>query len=146
MRQAVSALLRFPSIAQAVSDPERSSLDRVSEAGIELLRELLDNLRAEPAQSAGQIVQRWEGRPEQDSLVRLLQKPDDVIGDAAAAAVELKGAIRKLGELADEKLFEALKTKASTYGMDALDASELLEFKRLATRSPGGRPGGGPPS
>lgn len=146
MRQAVNALLRFPSIAQSVTDAERSSLDRVSEAGVELLRALLDNLRAEPAQSAGQIVQRWEGRPEQDSLVRLLQKPDDVIGDAAAAAVELKGAIRKLGELADEKLFEALKTKASTYGMDALEPSELLEFKRLATRSPGGRPGGGPPA
>jgi DNA primase len=146
MRQAINAVLRFPASAQAVTDAERGSLDRVTEAGVELLRELLDNLRAQPAQSSGQVIQRWEGRGEQESLVRLLQKQDDVIADAAAAAVELKGAIQKLGELADEKLFEALKTKASTYGMDALDASELVEFKRLATRSPRGRPGGGPPA
>jgi DNA primase len=142
MRQAVNALLRFPVIGQAVSAQERAGLDRVDEAGIELLRELLDNLRAQPAQSSGQIIQRWEGRPEQESLVRLLQK-EEVISDAAAAAGELKAALVKLGELADEKLFETLKTKAATLGMDALDSSELLEFKRLASRSPGGGRGGG---
>ena len=137
MRQAVGALLRYPAIAQAVSAQERAGLDRIDEAGIELLRELLDNLLAQPAQSAGQVIQRWEGRPEQESLVRLLQK-EDVISDAAAAAGELKAALVKLGELADEKLFEVLKIKAASVGMDALDASELLEFKRLATRRRGG--------
>jgi DNA primase len=140
MRQAVGALLRYPAIAQAVSTSERAGLDHIDEAGIELLRELLDNLHAQPAQSAGQVIQRWEGRPEQESLVRLLQK-EDVISDAAAAAGELKAALVKLGELADEKLFEALKTKVAASGMDALDASELLEFKRLATRRPGGGSG-----
>ena len=120
-----------------MSAQERAGLDRIDEAGIELLRELLDNLHAQPAQSAGQVIQRWEGRAEQESLVRLLQK-EDVISDAAAAAGELKAALVKLGELADEKLFEVLKTKAASVGMDALDASELLEFKRLATRRRGG--------
>ncbi len=140
MRQAVGALLRYPAVAQSVSAPERAGLDRIDEAGVELLRELLDNLHAQPAQSSGQVIQRWEGRPEQESLVRLLQK-EDVISDAAAAAGELKAALVKLGELADEKLFEALKTKAAASGMDALDASELLEFKRLASRRRGGGPG-----
>ena len=140
MRQAVGALLRYPVIAQAVSAAERAGLDRIEEAGIELLRELLDNLHAQPAQSAGQVIQRWEGRPEQESLVRLLQK-EDVISDAAAAAGELRAALVKLGELADEKLFEALRIKAATSGMDALDASELLEFKRLASRRRGGGTG-----
>ena len=140
MRQAVGALLRYPAIAQSVSDPERAGLDRIDEAGVELLRELLDNLHAQPAQSSGQVIQRWEGRPEQESLVRLLQK-EDVISDAAAAAGELRAALVKLGELADEKLFEALRTKAASSGMDALDAAELLEFKRLASRRRGGGSG-----
>src|SRR5688572_12054625 len=140
MRQAVNALLRFPSIAQAVTPAERSGLDRVEEAGIELLRELLDNLHAQPAQFSAQVVERWAERPEQESLVRLLQK-EDVISDASAAAGELKATLVKLGELADEKLFEALRAKAAASGMDALDASELIEFKRLATRRPGGGPG-----
>jgi hypothetical protein len=70
-------------------------------------------------------------------LVKLLQK-DDVITDAAAASGELRAALVKLGELADTRLFEALKTKANQSGTDALDAAELIEFKRLATRRPSG--------
>jgi DNA primase len=137
MRQAIGAVLRFPAIAQTVSPAERAGLDRIDEAGVELLRELLDNLHAQPAQLPAQVVERWAERPEQESLVRLLQK-EDVISDANAAAGELKAALGKLGELADEKLFEALRSKVAASGMDALDASELLEFKRLATRRPGG--------
>ena len=139
VRQAVDRLLRFPAIAQSVSSEERAGLDRLDEPGIELLRELLDNLRAQPAQSSGQVIQRWADRPEQESLVKLLQK-DDVIADAAAAAGELRAALVKLGELADTRLFETLKTKANQSGMDALDATELIEFKRLATRRPSGGP------
>ncbi len=137
VRQAVDALLRFPAIAQSVSAEERAGLDCLTEPGIELLRELLDNLRAHPAQSSGQVIQRWADRPEQDSLVKLLQK-DDVIADAASATGELRGALLKLGELADVRLFEALKSKASQSGMESFDATELLEFKRLVTRRPSG--------
>jgi DNA primase len=137
VRQAIDTLLRFPSIAATVSVEERTALDRLDEPGIDLLRELLDNLRAQPAQSSGQVIQRWADRPEQESLVKLLQK-DDVITDAAAASGELRAALVKLGELADTRLFEALKTKANQSGTDALDAAELIEFKRLATRRPSG--------
>jgi hypothetical protein len=137
MRQAIGALLRFPVIAANVSDAERADLEHVDEAGIELLRELLDNLRAQPAQLPAQVVERWTDRPEQVTLVKLLQK-EDVISDAAAAAGELRAALVKLGELGDEKRFEVLKARVSASGMDALDASELLEFKRLATRKRGG--------
>jgi DNA primase len=135
VRQAIDRLLRFPPIAQSVTAAERADIDKLDEPGIELLRELLDNLRAQPAQHSGQVIQRWADRPEQESLVRLLQK-EDVISDAAAAAGELRAALMKLAELADSRLFEALKVKASN-GADTLDAAELVEFKRLATRRPG---------
>ena len=136
VRQAVDGLLRFPPIAANVSIEERAGLDHIEEPGIELLRELLDNLRAQPAQSSGQVIQRWADRPEQDSLVKLLQK-DDVIPDAATAAAELRAALLKLGELADTRRFEALNAKVSEAGMEALDESERIEFKRLVTRKPG---------
>lgn len=139
MRQAVVRLLWFPAIAQAVSAGERNALDRVQEPGIELLRELIDNLRAHPAQLPAQVVERWADRPERDSLEKLLFR-EEVITDAAAAAGELRAALLKLGELADSQLFEALKAKAGSAGMDSLDAAELVEFKRLATRRPGGGP------
>ena len=136
VRQAVDRLLRYPAIASSVTPEERAGLDRVEEPGIELLRELLDNLRTQPAQSSGQVIQRWADRPEQESLVRLLQK-DDLIADAGAAANELRAALRKLQELADARRFEALNAKVSHRGLDALDESELIEFKRLIARKPG---------
>jgi DNA primase len=136
MRQAIDVLLRFPAIAANVSTEERAALDRVEEPGIELLRELLDNLRAQPAQSSGQVIQRWADRPEQDSLVKLLQK-EDVIPDAATAAGELRAALQKLAEQVDNRRFEALNAKVAASGMDALTESERIEFKRLVTRRPG---------
>ncbi len=136
MRQAIGALLRFPAIAGNVSDEDRVRLEHVEEAGIELLRELLDDLRAHPAQVPAQVVERWTERPEQESLIRLLQK-EDVLSDAASAAAELMAALGKLGELADERRFEVLKARVAASGMDGLDATELLEFKRLATRKTG---------
>lgn len=136
VRQAVDRLLRYPAIASSVTPEERAGLNRVEEPGIELLRELLDNLRTQPAQSSGQVIQRWADRPEQESLVRLLQK-DDLITDAGAAANELRAALRKLQELADARRFEALNAKVSRRGLDALDESELIEFKRLIARKPG---------
>jgi hypothetical protein len=119
-----------------VSAEERAGLDRLEEPGIELLRELLDNLRAQPAEFPGQVIERWADRPEQESLMKLLHK-DDVITDAGAAAGELRAALVKLGELADSRAFEALKSKANQSGIAALDSAELLEFKRLAIRRPG---------
>ncbi|HVY82178.1 MAG TPA: DNA primase [Steroidobacteraceae bacterium] len=135
VRQAVDRLLRFPQIAADVSAEERAGLDRVEEAGIDLLRELLDNLRAQPAQSSGQVIQRWADRPEQESLVKLLQK-DDLITDAATAAGELRAALLKLAELADRRRFEALNARISQHGMDALNETERIEFTRLVTRRP----------
>ncbi|MEP7246012.1 MAG: DNA primase [Gammaproteobacteria bacterium] len=136
VRQAVDRLLRFPATAQTVSADERAGLDRLEEPGLELLRELLDNLRAQPAEFPGQVIERWADRPEQESLMKLLHK-DDVITDADAAARELRSALVKLGELADSRAFEALKSKANQSGIAALDSAELLEFKRLAIRRPG---------
>ena len=132
VRQAVDVLLRFPPIAATVSAEERAGLDRIEEPGIELLRELLDNLRAQPAEFSGQVIQRWADRPEQDSLVKLLQK-EDVIPDAATGAAELRSALLKLGELADKRRFEALNAKVSEAGMEGLDESERIDYKRLVT-------------
>ncbi len=136
VRQAVDRLLRFPAIAADVASEERAGLDRVEEPGIELLRELLDNLRNQPAQSSGQVIQRWADRPEQDSLVKLLQK-DDVITNAVTAVAELRAALLKLGELADGRRFEALNARVSESGLGALNESERIEFTRLVTRRPG---------
>jgi DNA primase len=127
VRQAIVRLVHFPAIAAAVSPAERSGLDASEEAGIALLRELLDNLREQPAQISAQVIQRWAGREGGESLQKLLER-EEVITDAAAAAGELRAALVKLADLAAERRLQALEAKSR----DApLTADELQEFQRL---------------
>jgi DNA primase len=111
VRQAITRLLWYPAIAAEVPDAERASLDRVTEPGIELLRELIDNLRESPAQLPAQVIERWADRPEGESLQKLLQK-EEVITKADAAATELLGALRSLVQREDKRLeFERLTNR-----------------------------------
>jgi DNA primase len=127
VRQAIVRLVHFPAIATEVSATERSGLDTSEEAGIALLRELLDNLREQPALISAQVIQRWAGRDGGESLQKLLER-EEVITDAAAAAGELRAALVKLAELAAEKRLQALEAKSRS---GPLTNDELLEFQRL---------------
>ena len=127
VRQAIVRLVHFPAIAAEVSPDERSGLDASEEAGIKLLRELLDNLREQPAQISAQVIQRWAGREGGESLQKLLER-EEVITDAAAAAGELRGALVKLADLAAERRLQALEAKSQA---GPLTADELQEFQRL---------------
>ncbi|HUO20446.1 MAG TPA: DNA primase [Steroidobacteraceae bacterium] len=127
VRQAIVRLVHFPAIAAEVSAAERSGLDASEEAGIALLRELLDNLREQPAQISAQVIQRWAGREGGESLQKLLER-EEVITDAAAAAGELRAALVKLADLAAERRLQALEAKSRS---GPLTADELKEFQRL---------------
>ena len=127
VRQAIVRLVHFPAIAAEVSPAERSGLDASEEAGIQLLRELLDNLREQPAQISAQVIQRWAGREGGESLQKLLER-EEVITDAAAAAGELRAALVKLADLAAERRLQALEAKSQS---GPLTADELQEFQRL---------------
>ena len=127
VRQAIVRLLHYPAIAGEVSLAERAGLDASEEAGVGLLRELLDNLREQPAQISAQVIQRWSGREGGEALQKLLER-EEVITDAAAAAGELRGALVKLADLAAGRRLEALETKSRT---GSLAQHELEEFQRL---------------
>ncbi len=127
VRQAIVRLVHFPAIAAEVHAQERSGLDGVEEPGVQLLRELLDNLRTEPAQLPAQVIQRWAGREDGEVLQKLLGR-EEVITDTAAAADELRAALVKLADQAAGRRLEALEAKSRN---GPLDASELQEFQRL---------------
>ncbi len=134
VRQAITRLLWYPAIATQVGPAERAALDRLSEPGVELLRELIDNLSAAPAQLPAQVIERWADRPEGESLQKLLQK-EEVITEPAAAAEELRAALTKLARLADTQRLQALQEKSKA---GPLDAAEKLEFQRLMLRPDSG--------
>jgi DNA primase len=127
VRQAIARVVRFPSIAGSVSETERAGLDTCEEAGIELLRELLDDLRAHPLAISAQVLERWADRRGGEHLGRLLEK-EEILGDAHAAALELKAALAKLAQQATERRLEALEAKMR---VTRLDEHELREFQLL---------------
>jgi len=127
VRQAIVRLLHHPAIALEVTSAERAGLDASNEAGVELLRELLDNLREQPAEIPAQVVQRWAGRESGESLQKLLAR-EPVITGSAAAAGELRAALVKLAEQAAGRRLEALEAKSRA---GSLAGSEVEEFQRL---------------
>jgi DNA primase len=127
VRQAIVRLLHYPTIALEVSAVERAGLDASEEPGAALLRELLDNLREQPAQIPAQVIQRWMGHKDGETLQKLLER-DEVITGAAAAAEELRAALLKLADQAAGRRLEALEAKSRA---GALAADEINEFQRL---------------
>ena len=123
-------LLHYPAIALEVTPAERAGLDASDEAGVGLLRELLDNLREQPAQIPAQVIQRWEGREGGEALQKLLER-EEVIPGAPAAAGELRAALVKLADQAARGRLEALEAKSRA---GDLSASEIEEFQRLINR------------
>ncbi|MFI4877297.1 MAG: DNA primase [Steroidobacterales bacterium] len=139
VRQAIVRLLHYPAIAAEVSPAERAGLDASEEPGVALLRELLDNLKATPAQIPAQVIVRWEGREEVESLKKLLDR-EEVISDALAAAGELRAALVRLADQAARRRLEALEAKERA---GDLSSSEREEFQRLISRLSRREAGGG---
>jgi len=127
VRQSVLRLVSYPAIALQVTDGERAALEACEEPGAELLRELIDNLRAHPAQNSAQVIERWAGKPGGEWLEKLLQR-EPLVADAAIAAVELRAAVGRLADLVVERRLQALEQKSLRA---RLEPQELEEFQRL---------------
>jgi DNA primase len=130
VRQAIVRLLHYPAIAAEVSPAERAGLDASDEAGVALLRELLDNLAAAPAQIPAQVIERFNGREEGETLQKLLER-EEVITNVTGAAGELRAAVAKLADLAAGRRLEALESKSRA---GSLAPHELEEFQRLIVK------------
>jgi DNA primase len=127
VRQAIVRLLHHPAIAAQVSAAERVGLEASDEAGVPLLRELLDNLREHPATLPAQVIQRWADRDGSDVLQKLLER-EEVITSAVAAESELRAALAKLADQAAGRRLEALEAKSRS---GTLEAAEIKEFQIL---------------
>jgi DNA primase len=127
VRQAIVRLLHFPATALEVTAAERAGLDGSEEPGVALLRELLDDLRAQPAQLPAQVIQRWVGHKDGEALQKLLGR-EEVITGAVGAAEELRAALLKLADQAAGRRLEALEAKSRA---GSLAADEIQEFQRL---------------
>jgi DNA primase len=136
VRQAIARLVRFPATAGSISAAERAGLNTCEEPGVDLLRELLDDLRVRPLSVPAQVLERWADRSGGEHLARLLER-EEVLGDAHAAALELKAALSRLADQAVDRRLEALEAKMRAAGLGGLSAEEREEFQRLIEKRAG---------
>jgi DNA primase len=129
VRQAVQNLLHFPAIASCVTVADRNTLDDVDAPGVDVLRELIDALREQPAQHTAQLLERWRGEPLGERLARLAAERS-LLADEAAAGNELVTAVRKLAQGAPEAELTALIDKERQGGLDTSERERLLELLR----------------
>jgi DNA primase len=138
IRQAVRTLLHFPSTASLVRPEQVAALSQVDEPGADILRRLLEGLRAEPAQTTAQVLERWRDQPEHDRLARLAVTEVLLVADARAAGRELEQALDKLiQDATDGRRIDELLAK----GDSGLDVAEKQELQQLMSRHAGGQPG-----
>jgi DNA primase len=128
VRQAVQNLLHFPAIAARIGPAERRTLDEVTEPGIEVLRELIDTLHAQPAAHLGQLLERWRDQPLGERLARLATEPL-ALQDERAAGDTLVGTVRQLALTSIEAEIDALQARASQ--LSDADRQRLRELLNL---------------
>ena len=130
VRQAIVRLVRFPAMAQQVTLEERAALEACEEAGVDLLRQLLDDLREHPLQIPAQVIERWADKPGGDFLPKLLHR-EEVVADEAVAAQELHGALARIADTVSVQRLKVLEEKSR---WTRLSPEELKEFQELIVR------------
>jgi DNA primase len=130
--QSISLLLHFPSASGAVLEPQRLELDRSTQPGIDVLRELLEQQRTAPATSTAQALERWRERAEYHRFCELASQ-EPLVPDAASAGAELREAITRLLRSESRRRLEALIDKARA---DGLNDSEKQELQTLLLAQP----------
>ncbi|MBV9343679.1 MAG: hypothetical protein JOZ03_01660, partial [Gammaproteobacteria bacterium] len=135
VRQAIVRLLHHPGIAAEVTEAERAGLAGSDEPGVELLRELIDELRENPAQIPAQVIERWSAREGGEALRKLLER-ETVRQEAPAAAAELRAGLAKLARQADARRLQMLEDQSRR---GPLSSEELEEFQSLMSSLQPGR-------
>ena len=131
VRQAVHTLLMFPTSAQRLTPANRAALDGVDEPGVEILRELLDSLQAQPATSTAQLLERWRDHPAGERLARLAVN-ESIVPDERAAGDELLTAVQKLAQAPAGAELDALLAKEQESGLDGPERERLVQLLREA--------------
>jgi DNA primase len=135
VRQAISLLVHFPAAGAAVAAPD--GLETVDRPGVQLLIDLLAQLREEPVATTGALLERWRERPDYPHLARLAAT-ECLVPDPEAAAAEIRSALERLVSEHLLARLQVLEDKAREEPLTAEEKAELqgLLRSRLQTARP----------
>ncbi len=129
VRQAVQALLHYPAIGARIPAAEVAGLAELDEPGVEILVQLLEGVRLQPATSTAQLLERWRDHPAAERLGRLAAEPS-IVPDETAALDELRNALQKLAQGSSAAELDALIAKEGGEGLTPAERERLLELLR----------------
>ena len=141
MRQAALAIVHHPKVAARLQGTDLEHLAALDEAGADLLRELIADLREQPCANTGQLLERWRERPEHERFARLASAESLVPGDEAAL-LEVRDALARMREQQRRRRLDALLEQERLAGLSDIEKAELQQL--MASRS-GGRSGSASP-
>ncbi len=124
LRRAITLLLHYP---QAAQDLDVEQLGDLQRPGADLLRDLMENVRAEPGITTAGILERWRHRADGQHLSKLatIEMPFDEEFDAAA---ELAECLQQLARVAARERIDVLIEKER---LDNLSVDEKAELRAL---------------
>jgi len=133
LTQAITLVLHHPAAAAAVTDPE--ALGNVDKPGVAVLKELLLQASTATSPSTAMLLERWRDRPEYGRLAELAMA-DPMVGEAEAAAKELRMAVEKLlEEYGPGRRMDELLRKAEELGLNFDEKAELSQLLKSKGRS-----------
>jgi len=131
LRRAITLLLHHP---QAAKDLHIEALAELRRPGADLLRDLIENVQADPNITTAGILERWRHHEQGQHLGKLamIEVPQDDDFDAAA---EMADCVQQLAIAASRDRIDTLIEKER---LDSLDEAEMSELRELGQKS--GRP------
>ena len=126
MRRAITLLLHHPQAAKDLDIKELADLQR---PGADLLRELVENVQADPNITTAGILERWRHHADGQHLGKLamIEVPQDEEFDAAA---ELSACVTQLALAAARERIDILIEKERLDSLNEAEKSELRELGR----------------
>jgi DNA primase len=121
VRAAVAMLLHNPALARHVADP--TEIGGVDAPGMELLRELLALLQAEPRLNTAAVMERFRESAHRPHLEKLVVWTHPMLEHDVEA--EFRGLLEQLRRAAHAQRTDALLHKERAQGLDQTERTEL---------------------
>jgi DNA primase len=136
LTQAITLVLHHPSAAAGVDRPELLGL--LPKPGMNVLQELLQQAAAISQPTTAVVLERWRERAEYARLTELAMA-EPLVADAAAAAQELRMAVKKLlEEHGPGRRMDELLHKAEDLGLNSSEKAELSQLLKAKGTPKGG--------
>lgn len=135
--QAIQLLLHFPQIAHQVAPSLETALQSIGKPGVEVLRELLAQLRAQSTPNLAAVLEAWQQRPEGRRLFELAHA-EALSADAASATRELNEVLMRL--TGPDRRRHRLDELIAKDRQGALGEQEKLELQSLVRSLAGAQP------